>query len=383
MRRLLTGLLLAAALAGTAGAAQPERVLAVEWQAGGGKLRWVSPTTLRPVGGAVLNVGGAPANVVAVSPDRAVAALGGGAEGRLRFVRLATLRQEGLLWLGEGSVFKGVWATPRRLVLLLGGVRPEAVVVDPATRKVLRREQLPGTAMGAVVAGDRVLTLLARPSGIGPVELGVIEADGSVRTVAIPGITAGVTPPTTPGGTARFASPGLAAQGSRAVVLGRDSLVEVDLDTLVAHERGLVARTAARASKAVEGWGRGAVWLGGGTIAYTGWSAAGGRRQETVGVRVADVATGATRVLDARAASVTRAGTTLLAHGNGPLRGYALDGTLRFELLGGSDTGYVQVAGRRAYVGSGNSTRFVVVDVQTGRVVGLARAKHPTVVLTP
>ena len=50
MRRLLTGLLLAAALAGTAAAAQPARVLAVEWEAGGGKLRWVSPTTLRPVG---------------------------------------------------------------------------------------------------------------------------------------------------------------------------------------------------------------------------------------------------------------------------------------------------------------------------------------------
>ena len=39
-------------------------------------------------------------------------------------------------------------------------------------------------------------------------------------------------------------------------------------------------------------------------------------------------------------------------------RGFALDGTLRYELLAGADTGYVQVAGRYAYVGSGNSTRF-------------------------
>ena len=88
MRRLLTGLLLAAALTGTAAAAQPARVLAVEWEAGGGKLRWVSPTTLRPVGPAVLNVGGAPAEVVATSPDGSIAAIGGGADGRLRFVRL-------------------------------------------------------------------------------------------------------------------------------------------------------------------------------------------------------------------------------------------------------------------------------------------------------
>ena len=132
MRQLLTGLLVAAALVGTAGATQPERVLAVEWQAGGGKLRWVSPTTLRPVGPAVLNVGGAPANVVAVSPDGAIAAIGGGAEGRLRFVRLGTLRQEGLLWLGEGSAFKGVWPAPRRLVVLLGGTRAEVVMIDNA-----------------------------------------------------------------------------------------------------------------------------------------------------------------------------------------------------------------------------------------------------------
>jgi hypothetical protein len=228
-----------------------------------------------------------------------------------------------------------------------------------------------------------VLTLLARRDGIGPVQLGVIEADGSARTVAIPGITAGVTAPTTPGGTVRFASPGLAAQGSRAVVLGRESVVGVDLDSLVARERALVARTGARASKVVEGWGRGAVWLRGSTIAHTGWSATGGHAQETIGVRITDVATGATRVLDARATSVTRADATLLAHGNGPLRGYALDGTLRFELLGGTDTGYVQVAGRWAYVGSGNSTRFAVVDVQTGRVVGLARTTKPTTVLAP
>jgi hypothetical protein len=239
MRRLLIGLLLAAALVGTATAAQPGRVLAVEWEAGGGKLRWVSPTTLRPAGSAVLNVGGAPANLTALSPDGAVAAIGGGAEGRLRFVRLRTLRQEGLLWLGDGSVLRGVWATPRRLAVLLGGARPEVVVVDPTARKVLRREQLAGTAMGAVPAGGRMLTLLAQRDGIGPVQLAVIGGDGSVRTVGIPGITAGVTAPTTPGGVSRFASPALAAQGSRAVVLGRETLVEVDLESLAVREQRL------------------------------------------------------------------------------------------------------------------------------------------------
>ena len=380
MRRLFTGLFLAAVLVGTAGAVQPERVLAVEWQAGGGELRWVSPTTLRPVGPAVLNVGGAPANVVAVSPDNAVAAIGGGAEGRLRFVRLGTLRQEGLLWLGEGSVFKGVWPTARRLVVLLGGARPEAVVIDPMAPKVLRREQLAGTAMSAIVAGGRVLALLVQDSGIGPVRLAVIGGDGSVRKVKIPGVPGGVTAPATPQDVAKIASPGLAAQGSRAVVLGRDTLVDVDLETLSVRAQRLESRTTTRAQKLIEGWGRSAAWLHESSIAYSGWSAD-GEKQSAIGVRLADVDTGTTRVLDAKASSMQRAGSTLLVHGAGPLRGYGLDGTLRYELLGGTDTGYVQVAGRYAYVGSGNSTRFGVVDVRSGRIVGLARTTKPTVVL--
>ena len=385
MRRLLTGLLLAAALAGTATAAQPERVLAVEWgwEGGGGALRWVSPATLRPVGPAVLDVGGAPANVAAVSPDGAVVAIGGGAEGRLRFVRLDGLRQQGrVMWLGGGSVFKGVWASPRRLVVLLGGARPQAVTVDPAVRKVLRREELAGTTMGAVRAGGRVLSLLAPRDGIGPVQLAILGAGGSVRTVAIPGITAGATAPASADDVVRFAAPGLAAAGSRAVVLGRESLVEVDLETLAVRERRLDPRSTARAQKRIEGWGRHAVWLEGDSIAYAGWSAAGGK-QTTIGVHVADVGTGATRTLDALASTVQRAGETLLVHGSGPLRGFRLDGALRFELLAGEDTGYVQVAGRWAYVGSGNSTRFTVVDLQAGRVAGRAQTTKPTVVLAP
>ena len=383
MRRLLIGLLLATALAGSAAAAQPDRVLAVEWQAGGGKLRWVSPTTLRPVGAATLDVGGAPADIAAVSPDGAVAAIGGGAKGRLRFVRLATLRQEALLWLGEGSVMKGLWAAPRRLVVLLGGARPAVVVVDPVAGKVLRREPLDGTAMGVAATGSRLLTLLARREGIGPVRLAVIGADGTVRTVAIHGVTAGVTAPSTPSGVVRSASPGLAVRGSRAVVVGPESLVDVDLDTLATREQRLDTRTTARAEKVIEGWGRSAVWLESGTIAYTGWSIDEVQKRTTTGVRIAVVGTGTTRLLDPRASSFQRAGSMLLVHGNGPLRGFGLDGTLRYELLGGQDTGYVQVAGGYAYVGSRNSTRFGVVDLRSGRIVGLARTAKPTVVLAP
>ena len=41
-----------------------------------------------------------------------------------------------------------------------------------------------------------------------------------------------------------------------------------------------------------------------------------------------------------------------------------------FELLRRRDTAYVQRAGRLAHFGTDNSTRFIVVDVRVGRVVG-------------
>jgi hypothetical protein len=237
--------------------------------------------------------------------------------------------------------------------------------------------------MGAVRTGDRLLTLLTPRGRIGPVRLAVIAGDGSVQTVVVPGITGGAAQPAEPGGTARFASPGLVAEGSRAVVLGPERLVEIDLATLGIRGKQLDTRTTSRAAKRIEGWGRGAVWLRGDTVAYSGWSSDADGKQATTGVRVVDIKTGATRLLDAAATSVTRAGTTFLLHGGGPLRGFALDGTPRFELLAGVDTGYVQVAGPYAYVGSGNSTQFAVVDVLAGSVVGSVRTDKPTTIFAP
>src|SRR5918992_601919 len=144
MKRFLTALFVAGVVVASAGGATPERILAVEWQAGGGQLRWVSATTLRPVGNAVVDVGGAPVNVTAVSPDGALAALGGGAQGRVRFVGLERLRSPGVMWLGPNDwVATGLWPAPERLVLLSIGEPSAVVVVDPTTRRVVARHDLP------------------------------------------------------------------------------------------------------------------------------------------------------------------------------------------------------------------------------------------------
>jgi len=383
MKRLLTGLLLVAVLAGTSAAAvtKPERVLAVEWQAGGGKLRWVSPTTMRPVGTTVLNVGGAPADILATSPDGALAAIGGGENGRLRFVRLDGLRPAGLMWLGGAAAFKGIWSMPDRLVVLVGGETAEVVTIDPAARLVLHREPLPGLALGVARAGNRLVTLLAPRGRIGTAQLVAIEADGTVRTVALGGISAGFAPAAT-GAAGRQASPALAANGSRAVVVGVDRLAEIKLETMAVTGRPIVNRTTQKAAKLVHGWQRSAVWLRGDTVAFWG-STMGPEGPGSIGVRLLNVVTGTERMLDAFAMEAARAGSTLLTYGRDELVGYRLDATKRFAILQGTDTGYVQTAGRWAYVGSGNSTRFAVVDVARGRVVGHVRTAKPTTVFVP
>jgi hypothetical protein len=384
MKRLLTGLLLIAVLAGTAaaGVAKPERVLAVEWQAGGGKLRWVSPTTMRPVGSAVLNVGGAPAHILATSPDGALAAIGGGENGRVRFMRPDGLRPAGLMWVGGASAFKGIWSAPDRLVVLVGGATAEVVVVDPAARRVLQRQPLPGLALGVVRVGSRLLTVLAPRGRVGTAQLAVVEADGTVRTVALGGIVAGFAPPAAAGAAGRQASPALAANGSRAVVVGVDRLAEIQLETLAVTVRPIVNRTTQKAAKLVHGWQRSAVWLRGDTVAFWG-SMLGPDGPSSIGVRLLNVATGTERMLDAFALEAARAGSTLLTYGRDELGGYRLDATKRFTILQGTDTGYVQTAGGWAYVGSGNSTRFAVVDVAGGRVVGHIRTAKPTTILVP
>jgi len=387
MKRLASALLVAGALVSAAGAATPERVLAVEWQAGGGQLRWVSATTLQPVGGAVANVGGAPVGVTAVSPDGSLAALGGGERGRLRLLDLKRLRSFGVMWLAENaSVAAGLWPAPDRLVVLTFGLPPEVVVVDPVAQRVVTRQALPGLARTTATTKTRLLSLLAPRSGIGDARLAVIAADGSARTVRLPGIRAGFAPGTKRGEPGRNASPALAASadGTHAAVVGHDALALVDLETLEVRTRALRLRTTARSSKVVEGWGRGAVWLTRDTLAVSGWTdswADGRYDHRTTGVRLVDVETATTHVLDATAGGARLVGSTVVTYGGDALRGYRPDGRLRFEVLQGHDTGFVEIAGRYAYVGSENATRYRIVDTRAGRVLRTVKVRKQLVIL--
>ena len=342
--------------------------------------------TLRPVGRR-LDVGKPPTGLLARSPNGRTIALGHGSIPELGFVDLGTMRAAGRLRLpGLGSVLHGIWPAPDRLVALRDGESADVLVIDPSARKVRNRLLLDGEVTGAIATARSLVFMLTSPRAIGPARLALVASDGSVRTVALPGIVAGFAPAKdeeTPG---RQASPGLAVdpKGTRAVVVSTDTLLEVNLDTLAIRREPLSVRAPARAGKRIEGWGRGAVWVDDRTIAVSGWShilVGEHPVQLTTGVRLVDIRTGASRPLDSTATRATRVGDTLLTFGGTALRGYRLDGTLRFELLGGQDSGYVQTAGRFAYVGSQNSTRFVVVDVRAGRVLRTVRTASPTIVL--
>ena len=270
-----------------------------------------------------------------------------------------------------------------------GGRESAAFVVDPRSGRVLGQRGFDGELSGAVVAGRRMLFMLAPHAAIGQARLAIVDPDGSIRTVVLPGIAAGLTPARDEQDTARQASPGLAVDpdGTRAVVVSPETLLEIDLETLaILRLKHLADRATTRARKRIEGWGRHAVWLRGGAVAVVGrsYSTEGDRViSTTTGLALIDIATGTSRMLDATATGTTRAGDTLLAHGGTALRGYGLGGTLRFELLAGQDSGYVQTSGRYTYIGSENSTRFVVVDSVAGRMVGTARTPSPTIVLGP
>jgi hypothetical protein len=371
----------------SAAAASQPVVLGVSWE-GRGMLARLDARTLAPVG-LRIDVGTGSTSLVARSPAGRNIALGHGGIPELRFVDLRTMRATGRLRLpGFGPVLHGFWPAADRLIVLRGGENPEVVVVDPRTPRVRSRLRLAGEVSGTASTAGKLLVLLAPRAAIGTARLAVVRTDGTIRTVTLPGITAGFAPPLNEETPGRQASPGLAVAptGSRATVVSPDALLDIDLDTLVVRREPLSVRSPARIGKWIEGWGRRAVWIDDDTIAVSGWSFSLVGKQPTqsrIAVRLVDVRSGETSVLDPTAAWVTRVGDTLLASGGSALRGYRLDGTVRFELLAGEDSGYVQTAGRFAYVGSGNSTRFVVVDTVAGQVLGTVKTPYSTIVLGP
>ena len=93
-----------------------------------------------------------------------------------------------------------------------------------------------------------------------------------------------------------------------------------------------------------------------------------------------------------RAVSVTYTGTggVILSSGNpwdmatqtesgAGLTAYDVNGAQRFHLFGDEVVRVQELAGRYAYVVDTTLTRFQIIDTMTGKIVGTATTKRPTI----
>ena len=337
-------------------------------------------TPARSLVGHRVDIGTGSRSLVARSPAGRMIALGhGGIPGSCASSTCGRCGQSETPSAGFGSGLQGFWPAPERLIVLRAGQDPEVVVVDPRTRRVRGRLRLEGEVAGTVSTAGKMLRLLAPRAAIGQARLAVVRRDGTIRTVALPGITAGFAPPLNEEMPGQQASPGLAVAPT-------------------GDERRSSRPTPSSTSISTRSWSpRGSELAHSGSCQEVdrrlGPPNSLDRRRYDRGLRLELLARGeaADPIEDRRQAGRcshrreqhARPGGRLGDPGRRHPAGFRRIGVAGlparrdapFRVARGEDSGYVQTAGRYAYVGSGNSARFVVVDTVAGQVLGTNRTR--------
>ena len=383
--------------------AAPDMLLGVAREDG---VRWlvrIAPDSLRPLRGPRLRLE-TPVEAWAQSPDDGRLATVSERGSVLDLVDVPAMRRAGRVRTGaRGSAVAVLWPRPDRVWIVLA-VRGSTTVVtiDPSARKVVATRRLAGgLARVAASAGGPVM-VLAPPAIVGPARLVKVDAAGSVRQLALDGVSAGAMPTEVAPSVERVRAPALAvdARRQRAYVLSaRPYVVEVDLERwrtsghpLVAEQslldrlRELLEPTAEAAIQA--GPVRTAAWIGDGRIALSGydgdvvWRPGGdvvGERRPA-GLHVIDTRDWRVRTIDERASAFASAAGLLLTGGRG-LTAYSQDGAQRFELLGDRRLEIVATAGSLAYVRTQPRPELHTVDLARGRVVGTSAPRRARLLL--
>jgi hypothetical protein len=371
-KRLLAGLLTAAALAGVAPAAlsdrdgfaapavvgarskEPEPLLGIVRRVQADGREWselvrVDTESLQPDAGRGLPISRSGPYSWTFSPDRSRLALTPLFEARrgtassLRVVDVGPLRRELELPLGYGLVPVVWWLEADRILAVQIGFHPERlelVVVAPSARRVLSRVPLDGQLMAAERTPEALVLLLAPKNRIGPGALVVASAAGAVRFVGLDRVWIGNEPPDAyaqePVAKWRRAGFAVDPDGRRAYVFpaGSDA-AEIDLRTLdvsyhsLAEPVSLLGRLRdffdpAAQAKAIEGPTRAARWLGGGLVAVSGMDYATWRDSESrlqmrstpAGLALVDTRSWRARTIDRGASAASFAEGLLLATGS-------------------------------------------------------------------
>jgi hypothetical protein len=388
-----------------------EALLGVTWREGRGELVELDPLTLSPISARGAPVGAQPVAVSAFSPDGSRLAVGDMSSPLVRLVDVERMRPFEPLKLPRrlGAATELAWPEPSRLIVLVHGTDPRVLVADLVERDLFAMHRLGGEPVASRETDTGLALLLAPRAGIGSARLALASADGSVHSLALPGIQAGWEGPSGTAGQAtigRHEAPALAVDlaGKRAfVVPPGNRIVEVDLRSFAVTSRELTEPVSllerlrawldpvAEAKGPSEGSLREAHWLGGGLLAVSGsdtdaWLDADGnvrQRIEPAGLRLIDTRRWTVRTLGEKVSSVSfaRAAGVLLAHGTTwdpsgeassiGLVAYGLDGRERFRLFGGEPVFDLHTAGSYAYVGvgDGDSPKVAIVDLLSGRVV--------------
>jgi len=278
--------------------------------------------------------------------------------------------------------------------------QPAALVaVDPASRTVVGSKSLDGWVYG-FAHGDGVLVLLLGPeSGIGAARLAVVGADGSVRTVALDGVSVGwdAFDESKPTAIQHYAQPGLAVapDGSQAFVASPSGIVAVDLRTLAPSYHGLVRGNRRLQKGAPEGSTRSLQWVQPGVLVLSGRDDhstvdADGRIHEAprpVGVELVSTKDWTAKMVDPGGQDVAIGADGMVVApwrwdstrqqylGNGATI-YGLDGAKRAHVLGKRPI-YGMAIGQRAFLYWEGSS-YSIVSIKTGKVLRTVRHSIPS-----
>jgi hypothetical protein len=400
--RILTVAALAALLAlpGSIGRAAPEGVLAIVWHGYDANLERLAPPSLAPLEAQPLTLGrqnsgiGRSAFTWTFSPDRAQVAVGGRLLCGLCIADVGTMRLRGRMSLWAEPL---AWLTPRRLLVGeqtdLNYAPNRLALIDPVKRHVLKRRRLADSIVRADSAGGRLVVLLAPNARIGSTRIAVADSSLTIRTALLTRIPAGNAVDERNSG--RFEYPALAVdpESGRAFVIGSAPVVaEVDLRTLAVSYHGLGIAPL----KLAAGSMRSAAWLGNALLAVAGDDARvykdrSGNEQEVSkpsGLRLVDTHTWTVRTVDPGAKSFTVSNGLVLGFGwrwssetdvrtGMGVGAYTRAGDLRFHVFDGEPVASVQAAGGYAYVTLIPSEGPAVVEVASGRVVGVLQRPMP------
>ena len=334
----------------------------------------------------------------------------------LRFFDVATLRPLRDLVLGPSAYIQVLdWVAPERLLVVMRSCCPAAwsvSLLDPADGTVLARHPLEGELAAARRARGG-LVLLREPASLGPVSLAVAGADGTVRSVVLDQIQAGVSMSPAPLSYLGEDRAGLAVDpvGGHAYALAASGpIADVDLASLgvtyhsLARPVSLLGRLrdwlepSAQAKGPTERSTRPGVWLGDGRLAVFGRNttaySSNGRldvRIRPSGLTVIDTRSWTSQMLDPRSAWAVVARDALLSFGStwdsgkqqeigSGLRVYGRDGAMRLQLFGKRVIGPVEVFGARAFVHrSSPESDYQIVNLTTGRVLRTIHRDLPVV----